>query len=418
LSHKQEFLGGGRYLFASTLGMAIGIPLNHYTMSLFAPEMIAEFGWSRAQFALIGATTFVSMLFVPFAGRFIDLVGPRIAAAVGFTSLPLSYLAISMMTGDFRLFFALTIFKTIFGVLTATMVFARVVVERFDHARGLALSIMMTGAPLSGAIAVPIVAEVVETFGWRGGFQALALISGIGGLIVVLMLGRRRGAPKPVRAPLRMERGELAALVRNPVFLLSMGGMFLVNLPQSLAASQLKLLLTDNGAPVGLATWIISLYAAGVAVGRILSGLALDRIAVHKVAIAVLGFPALGLAVLASPMDGAWALAGAVLIIGLAQGAEGDIGAYLVSRKFALKHYSLLMSFIMAAMTVGGATGSLILSYSLHETGGYETYLLAGAATTLVGAFLFYATGRYPAGESRGMAGSTVQASAASSSSK
>jgi predicted MFS family arabinose efflux permease len=394
LSHKQEFLAGGRYLFAATLGMAVGIPLNHYTMSLFAPEMIAEFGWSRAQFALIGSTTFISMLFVPFAGRFVDYAGPRVAAAVGFTVLPLSYLAISMMGGDFRVFYALTIFKTIFGVLTATMVFARVVVERFDHARGLALSIMMTGAPLSGAIGVPIVAEVVEAYGWRDGFRALALISGIGGLITVLMLGLRRGAPKPVRQRVRFERGELAALVRSPVFLLSMGGMFLVNLPQSLAASQLKLVLTDNGAPVGLATWIISLYAAGVAVGRILSGLALDRIAVHKVAIAVLGFPAVGLVMLASPLDAAWALAGSVLIIGLAQGAEGDIGAYLVSRKFALKHYSLLMSFVMAAMTVGGATGSLLLSYSLHETGGYESYLLVGAATTIVGALLFYATGR------------------------
>jgi predicted MFS family arabinose efflux permease len=398
LSYKQEFVSGGRYLFAATLGMAVGIPLNHYTMSLFAPEMIAEFGWSRSQFALIGATTFVSMLFVPFLGRFTDHVGPRVAAAVGFVSLPVSYMAISMMTGDFRVFFALTIFKTIFGVLTATMVFARVVVERFDHARGLALSIVMTGAPLSGALAVPLVAEVVEVFGWRGGFRALALISGIGGLIVVMMLGRARGtAPAPRERP-QFGRAEILELARSPVFLLAMGGMFLVNIPQSIAASQLKLLLSDNGAPVLLATWIISLYAAGVAVGRILSGLALDRIAAHKVAIAVLGLPAVGLVILASPLDASWALAGAVLIIGLAQGAEGDIGAYLVSRKFSLRHYSLLMSLMMLAMTIGGATGSLILSFSLRQGGGYEPFLLISAATTIVGAVLFFATGRF-AGE-------------------
>lgn len=394
MSYKQEFISGRRYVLAATLGMAVGSPLGHYTMSLFAPEMIGEFGWTRAQFALIGTATYFSIIFAPLAGRFADHVGPRVAAAVGFTSLPLGYLALSMINGDFNLFFGITIFKSIFGSMTATMVFARVVVERFDRARGLALSIVMTGAPLSGALAVPIVAAVIEAHGWRAGYQALALISGCGGLLVVLLLGRKRSAPRPERVRPRLERGEILGLLREPVFLFAVGGMFLVNIPQSIAASQLKLLLMDNGAPVKLATWIIALYAGGVAVGRILSGLALDRIPAHKVAIAVLGLPAIGLMLLASPLDAAWVLAAAVLILGLAQGAEGDVGAYIVSRKFPLKHYSLLLSLVMAAMNLGGATGSLILSYTLRDNGHYGTFLLISAAATVVGALLFYATGR------------------------
>ena len=40
MSYKQEFIAGRRYVLAATLGMAVGSPLSHYTMSLFAPEMI------------------------------------------------------------------------------------------------------------------------------------------------------------------------------------------------------------------------------------------------------------------------------------------------------------------------------------------------------------------------------------------
>ena len=116
-------------------------------------------------------------------------------------------------------------------------------------------------------------------------------------------------------------------------------------------------MLAENGASGQAATWIVSLYAAGVAFGRILCGLVLDRIAVHKVAIMVLGLPAIGLAMLASPFDSIWLVAGSILLMALAQGAEGDIGAYLISRKFALRNYSLLMSFMTVFARPGFSPG-------------------------------------------------------------
>jgi hypothetical protein len=42
----------------------------------------------------------------------------------------------------------------------------------------------------------------------------------------------------------------------------------------------------------------------------------------------------------------------AVAIVGLAQGAEGDIGAYLISRRFDLKNFSLLLSFLTASIAL------------------------------------------------------------------
>jgi predicted MFS family arabinose efflux permease len=339
------------------------------------------------------------MFFIPLAGRFTDSFGPRKAAAVGFIALPLGYLALSFMSGSFTVFFMIVVFKSIFGTLTTTMVFARVVVERFRRARGIALSIVMSGAPLVAALAIPFVAEIINIHGWRNGFRALGVISILGGIVTFVLLGTGKADKQRAAVGLRprLTREGIGKLFASPLFLLATGGMLLVNIPQLLVASQLNLVLAENGAVGNSATLIVSIYAAGVAGGRILCGFALDRIAVHKVAIAALGLPAIGLAALASPFDAYWVLAGSVLLMALAQGAEGDIGAYLISRKFALENYSLILSFMTVSLTLGAALGSLLLSYSLNLTDSYSAFLLLSAGVTLIGAAFFYLAGRQPA---------------------
>lgn len=398
MSYKAEFRTHWQQLTASTIGMGLGLALNHYMMSLFGPELIAEFGWSKAQYALIGTTPFVMLFLLPFAGRFADRVGPRKAAAVGFIFLPIGYLALSLMNGNFYIFFAIMVLKGSIGTLTTTMVFARVIVERFKAARGFALSIVMTGSPLAGAIAVPLIARYMDLYGWREAFRLMALISIVAGIVTWTLLGREKTA-QAATSHVHFTGRQLLALTRNPLFLFAIGGMLLVNIPQIIAASQIKLVLEDNGLRDQLATWCVSLYAGGVAIGRFISGLALDRFPVHKVALWTLGFPALGLAGIASPYDAPWFLAASMLVLGLAQGAEGDIGAYVIARKFAVANYSLLLSFMTGALTLGAALGSLILSITLGRTGDYVVFLYLSAVATLVGAGMFYLTGRFPGEE-------------------
>jgi MFS family permease len=376
--------------------MALGLSLNHYVMSLFAPELLKEFGWTRSQFALVGAVSFVAILFIPFAGRLTDRLGPRKAAAIGFTAVSIGYLGFSMMSGSFGLFLAIVLFHSVLGTLTTTMVFARIIVEQYDKARGFALSIVMSCAPLGGAIAVPFVNDIIGDHGWRSAYQLLALVTALGGILTLaLMGGTGNASANSLRTTQKLSRKEMAALITTPLFPLAVGGMLLVNVPQLLVSSQLLLVLAENKAVGQTATWIASLYAIGVAVGRVLCGLLLDRIAVHKVAIMTLGLPAIGLAAIASPYDATWVLASSILLMALAQGAEGDVGAYLISRKFPLCNYSLIASFMTVALTLGGALGSVMLSYSLKQTDNYNSFLILSAVATLIGAWLFYRTGRH-----------------------
>lgn len=413
MGYFGEFRTNWRALLATFVGIATGNALSHYTMSVFAPELIKEFGWSKSQFALVGSLPIITMLLVPFAGRFTDRFGARVAAMVGFSAISLGFLALSAMTGNIVQFFAIWVVQHVFGVLTTSLVFTRVIVERFDKARGSGLSVLMIGPPLSGAIVAPVLGAFIQAEGWRAAFVFLAIVSGLGGLICFTLLGAAGRAAQTVAdvAPLkkashvRLTRAELVAVARHPAFLLLIAGMFLINIPQVFAASQIKLIVLANGVPDGIATWMVSLYAIGVIIGRVIFGLALDRVRANVVALFALSLPAIGFFVLASPVAAVGLLAAAVLLIGMAQGAEGDIGAYMVSRHFELKNYSLILSFVKAALDGGGAIGALILSYTLHGSDSYAPFLLFSAATTVAGAVCFFLTGR---GKSRGVSAPSV----------
>lgn len=403
MGYFGEFRTNWWALLATFVGIATGNALSHYTMSVFAPELIKEFGWSKSQFALVGSLPIITMLLVPFAGRFADRFGARIAAMVGFSAISLGFLALSAMTGNIVQFFAIWVVQHVFGVLTTSLVFTRVIVERFDKARGSGLSVLMIGPPLSGAIVAPVLGAFIQAEGWRAAFVFLAVVSGLGGLICFTLLGAgRRAAAQTAEdaAPLkkaprvRLTRAELVAVARHPAFLLLVAGMFLINIPQVFAASQIKLIVLANGVPDGIATWMVSLYAIGVIIGRVIFGLALDRVRANVVALFALSLPAVGFFVLASPVAAVGLLAAAVLVIGMAQGAEGDIGAYMVSRHFELKNYSLILGFVKSALDGGGAIGALVLSYTLHATDSYAPFLFLSAAATVVGAVCFFLTGR------------------------
>ncbi|MFM5931779.1 MAG: MFS transporter [Novosphingobium sp.] len=394
--YAREFGLNWHTLLACALGMSFGSAISHYTMNLLGPAMLKEFGWSKADFALVGSITLITMPLIPVAGHLADRFGPRIAAMVGFTVVPLGFIAYTFMTGPIEQFFAIYLVQHVFGVLTTTMVFARVIVERFDSARGIALSVLMTGPPLAGAIAIPLLAGVIRDHGWRTGWIALAICSAIAGVIAIVFMGRSQPRPARSAAQPHLSMAELMSLVGSPVFLLLFAGMTLVNIPQVFASSQMMLVVQESGVGEKLAAWMVSFYSMGVIIGRFGTGLALDRVPAQIVALATLGLPVIGYLLLYSSLSMTWLLVAGVLVIGFAQGAEGDIGSFLISRKFDLKNFSLLQSCLTLSIALGSALGSLFMSVTQRSTGSYDPFLLLAAVGTVVGAGLMYMGGRAP----------------------
>lgn len=394
-AYWRELYTHWRPLLAATLGLGFGIGLSAYTMSLFAPKLIGEFGWTRSQFALLGSFGMLMLIAQPITGRLTDRFGVRAISAIGVLFAPIAYIAFAAQSGDIRIFFGIAILQIFLGTLTTSPVYTRIVAERFDRARGLAFSIVMTGPPLVGAIIAPLLGGFIEAEGWRKGYLVLGLVSLIFGLIAVLITPPHIGTHPVDRAKEAQDKG-YRAILRNPAFWVLIAGMVAVNFPQGLVSAQMKLVLMDSGAPSHTATWLISAYAIGVLLGRFACGLSLDRMQPHHVAALALGLPAIGMALMASPLDATVILALSVALMGLAQGAEGDIAAYLVSRRFGLGVFSLVMGLVGAAIAGGSALGALTLSYTLSVWGSYAPFLMLSSGITLAGAALFLTLGRKP----------------------
>lgn len=398
MAYLGEFRLNWRPVTAAAFGLGAGVSLTTFVASLFVPALGKEFGWTGAQFALTSLGLILAMIGVLIAGRLADTFGARRVAAVGVIVLPLCYAAFSRMGGDILEYYAIFGVLMFVGATTSATVYTRVVVARFSAARGLALAIAASGAPVVGAVLSPVLTGIIADHGWRTGYLALAAVTALFGLTALALLpGETAEQTAARRAPTGTAKA-YGLVLRSPAAWAILGGMFLCNLPSIVTGYQFKPMLVSLGIGSAEAAWLISLYAIGVIAGRFACGLALDRFPAHIVAAFGMGVPGFGFALIAGQPDGLWAFAVAVGLMGLSQGAEQDIGAYLAAGWFPRDVYSTVFGMITASIVAAGAAGGPILSMLLGWSPSFVPFLAGSAVSVLVGGSLFLLLGRRRSG--------------------
>lgn len=398
--HRQEqgpgeFRQHWRPLLAASLGMGSALSLNTYILSIFAPYLIQEFGWSRSQWAMLGLVQMAVMVSIPIAGRLTDLYGVRRVAAVGAFSYPLFLLAIAGMNGSIGLYLAIYIAQTLICSTTTATVYSRVVAAAFKVHRGLALGVAGSAPPLMGALLSPLMSAFVAGHGWRAGYVTVAAICALCAVATFALLGSRDAARYAQAGPAAVRRspGDYRAILAMPAFWIMFVALFLANLPFSLAASQLKLVVLDQGLSDATAASMVSAFAIASILGRVFSGIALDRLPSHLVAAVSFALPVIGLLLLASPYDSTLPVLVAISLIGLSFGGEGDVMPYLVGRYFGIAIFGTVLGLLTAAVGAAMALGNVLIAAVLESSGSFTPYLLTAAATAFAGSLLFLLLG-------------------------
>ena len=378
-----------RPLLAATIGIGSGMSTAGTITSVLAPSLIAGNDWSRSDFAAVGILGLFSTLAFPFIGRLADVLGVRWTALIGQVTLPLTYLAYAtIMGGSLAIYMAIFVVQSVLAVTTTATVYTRLAVEYFVKSRGLALAIVVSGSAIFGAIGGPILNNYVEAHGWEATYRALAIFATVAAVLVFLLIPKGAGQPRK-DAPKRRARDDYPMIFRSPAFWILAAVMLLCNLPQTLILVQLKLLLIDNGVSGPGASVMFTALSVGMLAGRFVTGLALDRFEPTLVAFITMGLPSLGIFVIASSLDGAALLTFAVFCMGFAFGAEGDIVAFLVAKRFGLEVYSSVMGLLTAIMSLSTSLGAGLLSWTLTRTGNYNLFLMISGTTVIIGATLF-----------------------------
>ncbi len=142
---------------------------------VFFLPVVKSFGWSRAQFALLGGLAAIAAgASGPFIGWLIDRAGVRIMMISGAAAIVLCNLALSRATslGQFA-----AIFIVVGVAITATTIIpcSIVIANWFSSERGLAMGIAFAGIPLGGTGITILANYVVGHYGWRIGYLVMGL---------------------------------------------------------------------------------------------------------------------------------------------------------------------------------------------------------------------------------------------------
>jgi len=387
-----EIVANRRPLFAAMLGVGTGMGFLTYVNSIFAPYLLDEFGWSRAQFALIGLSMFSTIVVLPLVGRLTDRVGVRPPAIVGTLAIPLLLVAYSLQGGDFKYYLMLASLMLAAGALTSPVVYTRLLAERFVRAQGIALTIVTSAPAIMGGLLAQPITHFNDRFGWRMGFLVLALFVFLVNVLAVCLIPAQVANPASRQAADRSSNTSemrFSEIFRMRTFWVLITGFMLCMLPTTLTSTQLSLVLLDQGLSRIEVGAMVSLFAGGTIAGRILCGLALDRFPVRLVTLVSMVIPAFGFFLLASPLDAQWAVAIAIVSIAGTVGAESDLMSYLVSRYFPLEVFSSTLGLLFCAVFFASGLGAVLTSYTLSLGGGLNPFLYAVCLPVAVGSGLF-----------------------------
>lgn len=393
----QGYLGElrqhARPLAAASIGAGASLPLFAYANSVFSPHLIREFGWSRSQFALVGVTMLMTLVVLPFIGRFTDKFGVRRMALIGTLALPLCFVAFSRMNGSFMEFLVISTAMLMIGAFTGPLVYTRLIAENFERATGLALTIMNCVPAVLAMGIVPLLNWAIEHVGWRVSYLALGAFSLVCGLIALSVMPPATEQAKRDRETFRTRahpaKSDYGTILRSGTFWAMFAAMFLCLFQTPLHAAQMNIMLLDNGVTTQTAANIVSVYAFGTILGRIACGLALDRFPTPAVTAISMGLPAIGYFLLGTNWDAVSLITFSMFLVGLSVGAESDLIAYLVARYFKLRIYNTTLALMHCCNFLAAAIGALTISVVLRLTDSFAPFLFIVSGSIAIGCLLF-----------------------------
>ncbi|MBP6682967.1 MAG: MFS transporter, partial [Halioglobus sp.] len=292
LSAKQEWHAGWSLVIAASLGFSFFSVMLAST-GLFMSPLGEEFGWSRTLLSSgPSIATVMTALLGPFLGMLVDRFGTRRVALPGLVLTMASIATFSLLNGSQAQWVTLWVAFGIVSVSIKSTVWTAAVVGVFQKSRGLALGLTLSGTAVAQSVVPPLGNFLITEFGWRGGFVWLAM--GWGGITLLVCLLfffdiRARAATKRKAD----ERAGRASAIETPavqlpgltiaeawrdsaLWRLAISNFIVMVLTMGLAI-HLFPILTEAGVSRATAAWLVGLSGIAGIIGKLVTGVLLDR---------------------------------------------------------------------------------------------------------------------------------------------
>ncbi len=397
---RSEWARGWPLAIASLAGMMIASVALYLIGALIAP-LEAEFGWSRAQISLgLTVSTLCGAVLSPLVGLMIDRWGPRRIGLPGAICALAALSLLSLTTGNPAVWLGLWFLVALFAVGIKPTVWTMAIASTFNKARGLAMAVALCGSSVAALVLPSLAIWLIDTNGWRAAIPLTSLI--VGAVLVPILFFFFRSDADRARSGTAAEQpnvpqtGVLSVrtAVLSPQFAKIAGAAFVFTLCGLGMVSNLVPILTSLQFERTQAGVIAGLLGLASFTGRIGTGFPLDRFNSNLVAGSLVGLPVITCVLLLNAEGNAVMAAAAILIFGLAFGAEVDVIAYLTAEKFGTARYGTIFGFMTTSWYLATAAGPVLFSLVFDMTGNYAFALKAAIPLFALTSLLLFALGK------------------------
>ncbi len=380
------------------------IGLQSYGISPFVADLEREFGWTRSQVMIGVSVSNAAGIFLNIIiGMIVDRFGSRRVALTGLVVKTGSFALLATATGALLNWTFLWLILAVGVVLVQSTVWMRALAKHFDHSRGFAFAVALSGTSIMAIFLPTYSTWLIQNYGWRMGFVGVgATWLAITLPIVFLFFREDRGpaaavsdtaAPAPPAAlPGRTFREGL----RTRAFWLLVISFGCFSFFSMTVATNLVPLLSETGISAMEAAGIASLMGLVGIVVRLSVGAALDRLPGNVIGTITLLMPVIGASILLLDAPSTILLSVAVGAFGAAIGAEMDVALYLATRHFGLKAFASLFNAVITFGAMMAAIGPFV-GGKLHDlTGNYDALLATIVVIMSIGALSMALIGKTP----------------------
>jgi MFS family permease len=343
----------------------------------------SAFGWSRS--AIEGALiclTVGGVLMSPIIGTLTDRFGVRRVALASQLGLCLGYLGLTLTDGSLPAYYTGWTVLSILGAGTSPIVWTKAVANWFEQNLGFALGLTLCGTGIIAVIGPAIIGGLIAAYGWRAGFVALAAAQLLIGWPLTAALLKTHDQSAATSAPAPLEGATIAEATHSTRFWRMLAAFVLIAFTIGGVIVNLPAMLADRGVSPAHAAHALTMLGFAIIAGRLTIGWLLDRLPARLVAPAFILLPSISCILLARNS----AIILAILLIGLATGAEVDLLAYFVRRIFGMLHYGKLYGWVLAAFGAAVGIGPAFAGWIRDQTGTYDTVLDIFALMAVVAA--------------------------------
>jgi predicted MFS family arabinose efflux permease len=399
----QEWKSGWAVVLAAAVGFSF-FSVLFATGSIYFEPWTREFGWNRtlASSGPLIATVTMALL-SPIVGILIDRLGPRPIVLPGLILTIASVCSFSLLNGSQGQWIAFWIAFGFAGVAIKSTPWTVAVVGLFKESRGLALGMILSGTAIAQIIVPPLTNWLINGFGWRASFVWLGV--GWGGLTLILTLAfffdrrglaARRETIQPEVAAADVPGLSVPEALRSwAIWRIAISNLVVLTLTIGLVF-HLFAILTEAGVSRDNAARLMSLSGVAGIVGKLASGLLLDRFRPNWIGGLTLGMAAITFALLMGALGSPVLIVVAVLINGYAAGTQLQIVSYLTAGFAGLKNFGVIYGTMSALFALASGLGPLTAGRIYDATGGYQLFLLVGAIGCVLGGLLLVSLPRYP----------------------